>query len=188
MLETIRSRAPVVRTQPIDNDDIDIYICQKDRRAAALKLSNPKEYAELIMAAGNGIGTALEYLEPKTFAPVKEMRRLVAELLEAATQGERSSVIFPMLFRGFSQKRDTLIPQLTLLLEAVNDLMLIKNTDNVKLSFFADRDKAMEIADRVSMSFLYGFNNAVLIAIDNLQRNSNVRLTLVKLASDAAII
>lgn len=188
LLETIRSRAPVIRTQPIDNDELDRYLCQKDRRATAMKLANPKEYAELIMASKNGIGAALGYLEPKDFAPVKELRKLVTDFVDAATQGEKASVIFPMLFKGFSQKRDALIPQLTLLLEAVNDLMLIKNTDDVRLRFFADRDRAMELSDRVSMSFLYGFNEAVLSAIDSLQRNSNVRLTLIKLASDASMI
>ena len=188
LLETIKSRAPVIRTQPIDNDEIDRYISGRDRRAVAMKLAAPKEYAELIMASKNGIGMALGYLEPKAFAPVKELRKLIEDFVDAATQGERASVIFPMLFKGFSQKRDVLISQLTLLLEAVNDLMLIKNMDNVRLRFFADRDRAMELSDRVSMSFLYSFNDAVLTAIDNLQRNANVRLTLIKLVSDATII
>ena len=187
LLETIRSRAPVIRTQPIDNDELDSYLCKTDTRAAQLKLASPTDYKELIAASKHGIGTAIEYLDPKVFAPIKELRRLVTEFADAATSGERSSVILPLLFR-FSQKREQLAPQLEALSEAVTDLIMLKNSDNAVLRFFCDKNKAMEMCDKVSISFLYTLGNAVLTAIDSIQKNANVRLTLVKLVSDAKLI
>ena len=187
LLETIRSRAPVVRTQPISDEELDRYICQNDRRAAQMKLSSPAEYAELIRASKNGIGKALEYLEPKIFAPVLSRRRLVSDFLNAVTDGARASVIIPML-SGFSSKRDALQLELSLLSEAVTDLVMLKNSDGAELSFFSDRNYAVELCDRASMSFLYTLNSAVLSALESIRRNANVRLTIMKLATDAALI
>ena len=187
LLETIRSRAPVIRTQPITNEDIDGYLCKRDMRAAQMKLADPKAYAELIVASKNGIGAALDFLDPKTFAPVRERRAAVTELVGAAVSGERPSVILPMLLR-FPSKRDQLTLQLEALSEAINDLVMLKTSDGVQLRFFPDRNGAMEMCDKVSMSFLYTFGQAVLKAIESIQRNANVRLTMIKLAADAKLI
>ncbi len=187
LLETIRSRAPVIRTQPIDNGELDSYICRADSRAAAMKLSSPDEYAQLLMASRNGIGRALEYLDPKVFAPVKELRRLITEFVDTATDAPRASAILPLLSR-FAAKRDALCPQLYMLSEAVTDLILLKSSDTASLCFFADRQRAIEICDRVSMSFLYELNTAVINATQSIQRNANVRLTMIKLAASAGLI
>ncbi len=187
LLETIRSRAPIIRTQPIANEDIDAYLCQRDMRAAQMKLSDPKGFAELIVASKNGIGAALDFLDPKTFAPVKERRATARELLNAATSADRPSVIIPMLLR-FPAKRDQLTLQLEALSEAINDLVMLKTSDGVSLRFFADTGEAMEMCDRVSMSFLYNFGQAVICATDSIGKNANVRLTMIKLATDAGLI
>ncbi len=186
LLETIRSRAPVLRTEPIANEDIDAYICGVDRRAQQMKLSSPREYAELIMAAKNGIGSALEYLEPSVFSPVLQRRTLVKDFLNAASS-KQTKELMVMLSR-FSTKRDTLTEQLTTLSEAVNDLVLIKKSDGAPLSFFEDRNTAIEISDGCSISFLYNLLCAVLTALEGTSKNANVRLTLIKLLCDAELI
>jgi len=186
LLETIRSRAPVLRTEPIANSDIDAYLQRTDRRAQQLKLSSPSEYAELIVSAKNGIGSALEYLDPSSFAPVMQTRTLVKEFIGAAI-GHNTGELLVMLPR-FSSKRDTLTEQLSSLSEAMNDLMLIKKSDNAPLSFFENRAVAMELSDRSSLSFLYTMSCAVLTALDSTSKNANVRLTLVKLLCDAELI
>ncbi len=187
LLETIRSRAPVLRTQAVSNDDIDAYLCQNDRRATQMKLTSPDEYAELIMAAKHGIGKAIEYLDPKVFAPVKDMRALAREFCDIATSGAGARAVLPLLSR-FSQKRDVLSCQLVVLSEATADLVMLKKSDCAPLEFFADRELCLELCDRVSISFLYDLANAILTAMGSNQRNANVRLTLIKMFSDAKII
>ena len=186
LLETIRSRAPVLRTEPIPSKDIDAFLQTTDRRAQQLKMSSPTEYAELIMSAKNGIGSALEFLEASTFAPVLQTRELVKDFLGAAT-GHNTKALLTMLSR-FSSKRDTLTEQLTALSEAVNDLVLIKKSDNAPLSFFEDRNAAIELSDQSSIRFLYNLSSAVLTALDSTAKNANVRLTLIKLLCDAELI
>ncbi len=186
LLETIRSRAPVLRTEPIANADIDAYLQKTDRRAQQLKLSSPSEYAALLMSAKNGIGSAIEYLDQINFAPVLQMRTLTKEFLVAAI-GKRTGEILAMASR-FSTKRDTFNELLLSLSEAVNDLMLLKKSDNAQLAFFEDRNAAMELSDQSSLSFLHNLSLAVLTAMDSNSNNANVRLTLVKLLCDAELI
>ena len=187
LLETVRSRAPVLRMQPIATDELDAYLCANDRRAAQMKLSSPAEYAELLIASAHGIGTALYYLEPKNFANIKESRSLVTQFCDVATSGEGARAALPLIAR-LPQKRDTLIPILEMLSLAVTDLLMIKKNDDARLCFFSDRALAIEISDRVSMSFLYDLATAVITAIDNISINANVRLTLIKLLSDTDMI
>lgn len=187
LLETVRSRAPVMRTEPVSNEELDSYICKRDRRAAQMKLTSPREYAELIAASKNGIGSALEYLEPKVFAPVAEARAFICQFLDTATDGASARKIFPLLAR-FSQKREVFAERLSCLCEAVTDLLLLKKSDTATLTFFSDRDFAVELCDRVSASFLYTLNTAVMTAAENNSRNANVRLTVLKMASDAGLI
>lgn len=187
LLETIRSRAPVLRTEPIENSSLDEFLCRTDRRAAQMKLSSPREYEELIIASKNGIGTALNYLEPKNFAPVKDIRTLATDFCNVATSSQNAKNILLLLNR-FSQKREVLLKQLVSLSEAITDLLLLKKSDDPVLAFFADKNYAIELCDRVSMSFLFTLNNSVLEGIDKIQKNANVRLTLLKIVLDANIM
>ena len=186
-LETIRSRAPVLRTQPVSREEMDRYLCEHDRRAAQMKLSDPKGYAELLCASQKGIGQALEYLDPKTFAPIKQLRTLATDFVRAVIHTPSPSAILPMLPR-FSTKRDLLRVQLSALSDALRDLILLKKSENAPLSFYADREEAMELCDGISLPALYRLNGAVIDAMEENNRNANVRLCLTKMLVEAQLI
>ena len=139
LLETIKSRAPILRTEPIPTDMIDAYISKNDVRAAQMKSSAPEDYAELLMAASFGIGRALELLDTKKLAPILENRRLVKDFLSYALGVERNPQSITLL-RRFAQKRDALSEQVELLRLAVRDLIVSKKSDSVMLCFFASRE------------------------------------------------
>ncbi len=187
LLETVRSRAPVLRTQPITHNELDEYISANDRRAAQMKLTAPAEYAELIMASRHGIGTALEYLEPKGFAPVRATRALACEFCELAVSSAGARAALPLL-KKFSQKREALAAELSAISEALTDLLILKKSDSAPLEFFADRNYAAELCDKASLRFLYNLSSAVTDAQKANGRNANVRILLVKLLSDAKIL
>lgn len=186
-LETIRSRAPVLRTQPVSREEMDRYLCEHDRRAAQMKLSDPKGYAELLCASQKGIGQALEYLDSKTFAPIKQLRTLATDFVRAVIHTPSPSAILPMLPR-FSTKRDLLRLQLSALSDALRDLILLKKSENAPLSFYADREEAMELCDGISLPALYRLNGAVIDAMEENNRNANVRLCLTKMLVEAQLI
>jgi DNA polymerase-3 subunit delta' len=187
LLETIRSRAPIHRTEPLDTKQIDEYLCAADKRAAQMKLTAKKEYGELLKAAGVGIGCALEYLDPKRFAPILERRRLALEFVSTAVHASGSLSVLSAVFK-FPQKRDALRDQLMTVSDAIRDLILLKKSDSAPLVFFVDRNEAIELCDRVSLPFLFRLGECVREAIDDNARNANVRLALTRLASSAEII
>ena len=187
LLETIRSRAPILRTELLSRKDIDGYITSADRRAAQMKLSDPHAYEELLMASGYGIGQALEYLDPKTFAPVLQTRQLAEELILAAIRKKDVTESLRLISR-FSNKRDQLSQQLSTVTDALRDLIVLKKSDTAPLCFYADREKAIELSDEASAIFLFKLYESLCDAQDEISQNANVKLCLMKLAAKIGIL
>lgn len=187
LLETIRSRAPVFRTEPLSEEEIDSYIASHDSRAAQMKLSSPKEYARLLLASGNGIGKALEYLDAKTFAPVLENIKLAEIFIELAVKrGSNRDAL--AIMPKFYAKREVLRPLLPLLSDAIRDLIMLKESDSATLRFYSDREHAIDLCDRTSLYNLFSINRAIDSAIEENARNANVRLLVTKLFSSVNLI
>lgn len=187
LLETIRSRAPTFRTEPIEREAIDRYLCAHFREAAQMKQTDPGGYAELLMASEAGIGQALAFLDTKTFAPIRQRRELCTELIDVAVRQKRARAVLPLISR-FSVKRDLLQEQLFSLSCALRDLILLKKSDSVSLMFYADREYATELCDRAPLSFLYQFYEAVRLATEENSKNANVRMLLMKMAQNADLL
>ena len=187
LLETIRSRAPILRTDVISDSEIDKYLCSADRRAAQLKLSSPKEFRELISVAGESIGKAIELLEPKTMKPIRDTRTLVSDFVCCAVESRGAKEMLPIISR-LSTKRDILERELSLTVDALRDLILLKKSDDAPLIFYCDRDDAIELCDKTTLSFLYELEECVSQAIEENKRNANVRLMLLKMAVSARLI
>jgi DNA polymerase-3 subunit delta' len=187
LLETIRSRAPIFRTEAIPIRMIDEYICAHDTRAKQLKLSSPREYNELLVAANGGIGKALQMLEEKSRGSVFENRSLISDFLSAAIESPSARNLVPFIPR-FLSSRDQLHISLLLLTNALRDLILLKKSDSVSLSFFSDKNQAIELCDKTTLSFLYSMYNAVTVALEENEKNSNSKLTLTKMLVSAKLI
>ena len=187
LLETIRSRAPVLRTELLSREDIDNYISSTDRRAAQMKLSDPRTYRELLMASGYGIGRALEFLDPKVFSPVMQMRTLANDLITIAIRPTSAQNALQLLSR-FPAKRDQLSQQLSMVTDALRDLTVLKKSDDAPLCFYADRERAMELSDEASSGFLFKVYEALCETQDEISQNANVKLCLTKLATKIGIL
>lgn len=186
-LETIRSRAITLRTQKLSDKEVADHICSHDTRAAQMKLSFPKEFAELVKASGGGIGKALEYLEPKAWKSIKDRRELIRSFVFEALTRRSAEVLIPMLSK-FSSKRDILAEELLILSLAVRDLIVLKKSDSSPLEFYCDANEAIELSDKVSLSFLYTLYKNIDIACEENRRNANVRVMMMKLAVNSKII
>lgn len=187
LLETIRSRAPVLRTELLDDNDVDSYISSHDRRAAQMKLSSPNEYQELIKASGGGIGKALALLDAKAWKAEKEVRSLAYSFVLSAISDRNARSILPLLSK-LSTKRDILSQQLNLICNAIRDLILLKKSETAYLRFYCNVNEAIELCDRASLAFLFKLEKAVYTAIEENRRNANVRLLLTKMAISAELI
>ncbi len=187
LLETIKSRAPILRVEPLSRKEIDEYITANDRRALQMKISDPESYDELLTASASGIGRAIEYLDSNTFSPVKKNRAISSDFVIAAISGKGAKAIIPMVTR-FPSSRESLLDVLGLISQALRDLIVLKKSDDVPLLFFSNRNDAIELSDKTSLAFLYNINDCLSTTIYEISRNSNTKLSLIKFIIKAKLI
>ena len=184
MLETIRSRAPILRTEPIPSEMIGEYICSdkvpdKLRESAlSLKRNEPSEFDTVLMASDGSIGRAIELLSPRARKPISDRRALAESFIEAL---KTNSDIPVLLFNRFSQKREELILQLEFIKSALRDLILLKKSENAPLGFYTDREAALDISSMFFERKLVSVFDLVDTAETSISKNANVKLTIISL-------
>lgn len=184
MLETIRSRAPVLRMQPLPEQEISDYLLspargKTARTARALMEEDAQEYAALLRMSNGRIGRALELLEDKKRTPVLARRADISQLCTLLSDGTASDRILTLLL-SFGKVREEVVARLTLLQEALRDLIALGHTERAPLVFFTDREQAAELAATFTARALYAYVAATSDALDALAANANVRLTLIQ--------
>ena len=181
LLETVRSRAPVLRTQLLSPTQLRDHLCQCSSEAAALRKSAPGELDELVISANGSIGQALQLLDPKARKPLL-LRRQTARDFIGLCAGGRNSLAAMQWIKTLPQKRDELTLQLQWLLLCLRDLLLCKQTDEAPLCFFADREEAFTLSYRFTTPELLSLCKHVTDTCEQLRANANVRLALTTLA------
>ena len=187
LLETVRSRAPTLRTEPIDPERIGTHLCRISTEASALARSSPEEFGEITAAANGSIGRALELLDAKKRKPIVAKREAARELIRLCAT-RRNSAAAVRYLNGLPQKRDELTDQFNFTLLCLRDLLLCKQTENAPLCFFANRDEACTLAYGFTTPELLGLCDAVNETVDRLKKNANVRLTLTSFAVRCGLI
>ena len=187
LLETIRSRAPTLRMEPISTEMIGEHICQVNPDAAALKKHDPNEFAEILISSEGYIGQALALLDVKRRQPILLRRKLARELI-ALCSSKRSSASVLKFLNSLGQKREELTEQFNTILLCLRDLLLCKQTENAPLCFFADREEACSLAYGFTTPTLLRYCSCVTQATEQLRKNANVRLTLTAFAVDAGLL
>ncbi len=184
LLETVRSRAPVFRMQPIEKQVLRDYLQTdpeaKRAGAAALADKSPEEFEELLLLANGKIGTALLLLDPQKRLPQIERRRTVKGIIDALWASNTGEQLFLALQKA-GQNREELKAIFSQLLVAMRDLILLSKREQAPLLFFTDQEEALTLTDRLTARKLFSFVRAIEEAIDALYANANVNLTLTHL-------
>lgn len=187
LLETVRSRAPILRTERIPPADIGVHLLRVSSEAVMLQRNSPEELSELLVAADGSIGRALELLDPKARKPILAQRALAKDFVRLAA-ARRDGVATMRLISSLGQKRDEVSDQLSAVLLCLRDLLLLKQTESAPLCFFADREEAGALAYQFTTPSILRLYDVVSDAIDQLRQNRNVRLTLTALAVGAGLL
>ena len=187
LLETIRSRAPVLRLQPIDRHVLDRYLCETMTEAKALKSQSPSEFEELLIASCGSVGIARQLLDATNREPILERRAAAREFLSLCGNGRNSLASLHHLC-GLGTKRDTVIRQLEENILCLRDLLVCKQSEEAPLCFFASREEACALSYRFSTPELFRIYEGLERAITALQANANTRLTLTKLAIEIGMM
>jgi len=184
MLETVRSRAPIFRLQPIERGAMRDYLTTSREGtlggATALLRDRPEEFEAILQLSGGSIGQALALLDAKKRAPLLERRNAAAELLQLLAKGGAQDEVF-FLLRSFGTGREEFRLRLAMLRSALRDLVLLTRTENAPLVFFTDRETGEALAARFTTARLLSLVGAIEEADNALAANANVRLTLTRL-------
>ncbi len=184
LLETTRSRAPILRMQNVCDADMEAYLLCEDRpaiarAASALRQSAPEEFSALIRMSNGRIGRALALLEEKKRAPLMAKRDVAQTLCSLLADGAQSAKLLALVC-GMEKTREDTAAQLLFIEDALRDLLALSFSDDAALTFFTDRDTATDLAARFSATTLLTVISATDEALSALNRNANVRLTLIR--------
>lgn len=188
LLETVRSRAPTLRTEQIDAPLMNDYLKQHFPKAAELERSAPQEFAELSAAAAGSIGQAILLLDADRRKPVLALRQSTRTWLKLCAERKEPVEAIALLNELTKKKREALLSQCSCLQLALRDLLLYKKAERFSLCFFTDKDEVASLSDAFTVQQLLLLLQAVANAANRLQANANVRLTLTSLAADAGLL
>ena len=187
LLETIRSRAPILRTDLISNEEISNFICKENHSANQMNRSDEEEFQELITAASGSIGKALAFIENNEWAAEYKLRKTIRHFIECAVSKSSAAEMLTAI-SAFYVSRDALSKILNLTSNAIRDLIFAKESDNFSPVFYSSTNEAIELCDKVSLTFLYSLQSAIANAIEECKRNANVRLLLLKMLISVKLI
>ena len=178
LLETIRSRAPSLRTRPVSDEEIRAFL--KNRRCTL----SEEDMAAVLLRADGCIGQALVLADSRSVKPIIKLRALCDEFIEACAARRYDRL--PAVLGSFGSKRDGVSEALAMVTLAVRDLVLLRHGESVRLKYYTDRAAAEELASRFTTRALLRLYRALGNAADGLEGNGNVRLTLMQMAVDIA--
>ena len=179
LLETIRSRAPILRMQPLSDGQMREYLYSPDRPDVAreAKALSEADLAALLRMANGRIGRALTLLEAEKRAPVLARRAAAEQLCAALAAGKSQDELLSQIL-SFGTAREDVLARLSVMTEALRDLLLLTRTDHAPLIFFTDREQAIDLSARFCASRLMRLIAATEQTMEQLSANANVRLTL----------
>lgn len=171
LLETIRSRAQILRTKPLTNEQILNYI--KNNLETALS-SDALE--EIVVSASGSLGYALDLLVPEKAQALIKSRTQAESFVKTVLNSDTG--VGNLVYSMFSWKRDRVEELLSISLVILRDLAVIKKSRTAPLCFFASHVKASEIAKEHSLNKILHLMDAISTGIDNLGVNASVAGTL----------
>ncbi len=186
MLETVRSRAPALRMQPLTADAIASIAAKHSADAAKLRTEDEAAFRGVIMAADGSAGRAIELFGGKEKDAVTARRTAAESFCRLASSSGNGGALTAAMTPYSSGKRDEALRLLDDISLALRDLALKKKSENVSLRFFSDRDTAEELCGAYTLSRLVLLYDATEKCRALLAQNANTRLTLFNLINTAS--
>lgn len=185
LLPTVRSRAPTLRMQSFEKDQLSEYLISAEPKLRLLANGQPAEFAALIDAAGGSIGMAKDLFERRS-EKKSDLRDDVPAFLDTILSGGSKEIYLACL--GLPSKREELSEFCRQARVALRDLAAIRAMKNPELLFGAE-DRLRSMARRVSVGKIlrieaeFADKEEALAANINLQ-NARISLAAKLVASD----
>ncbi len=186
LLETVKSRAPVLRLERLDDREVEEYILKNDKRAAQLKESSNRDLCTVVFSSGGCIGRALELLDAKRRKALLDQRALTVSIISTLSRADTTAIM--ECISSLGTKRADAVQNLIMLQSALRDLILLKKCDTVSLCFFDDPDEASELSTHFTSAALLLLYDSAVQTVKDLESNANLRLALLSMMQRAGLL
>ena len=178
LLETIRSRAQILRTKPLKREQIIAYL-------KAQKVPTPSEdkLNEIILASCGSLGYVLDMLDEARADTLIKERERARGFVSALLVNDSNTVT--TLSSMFNMTREKLKDLFSMSLLTLRDLAVIKKSKDAPLCFFTSVKEAASLASKHSLQKILYVYSQVEGGIDSLNSNANVPNTLVSLITNS---
>lgn len=178
LLETVRSRAQIFRTQTFSADFTVKWLREN---AAAKKASDEAVHIAATVSRG-ALGAALLALTDKSSAAAS-ISKDAGKLVELLCKNQKSDTI--AFASGIKYSRREFEDFFDYALFAVRDLLTVK-CNGYDTSYYPDADTAAETARHVKLSKLYNIYSALVSAKDDITKNNaHIYAVMMTLAASA---
>lgn len=170
LLETIRSRAQILRTMPLGSEQLREYA--KESGFAY----DEDTLEKLIQLSGGSLGYLLSLLDKTRSDAIIKLRSDALEFIRGALyiDSEGAKLIRTM----FTWQRDRVKELLSLSLLALRDLTVSKKYRHATLCFFTSYEETRDIGARHSLKKLLDLTDAIMNGLDAFTVNASVPAVL----------
>lgn len=173
LLETIRSRAQILRTTPLNTDELREYVMRENTEIDSDTLD------KLIQLSGGSLGYLLELLDKSKGDLIIKLRSDALEFIRGALYLDTTSA--KLIHSMFTWQRDKVKELLGLCLLALRDLAVTKKYKGAQLSFFTSYEETRDFGARHSLKKLLDLTDAIMNGIDAFLVNASVPSVLTKI-------
>lgn len=186
LLETIKSRAPTLRLEPLPDGTVMEYL------KSAGKIPDDTDESSLeavVKLSGGSIGKAISLISQGKGSKSLELYRKAEKYIRILAK--RKTPADELEFYEYASKLATPKSRgdgaeiYALTADAVRDLINIKLTSNPSLIFFTSEKEAEGLSNEFSIGSLMKLAALLSNTAASLETNANLNLTLIKAASDA---
>ena len=178
LLETIRSRAQILRTKPLSSLEIKNYLSKSN-----IPLPNEDKLDEIILSSCGSLGYVLDMLNEKSADILIKDRERAKDFSLSLLANDNSTVT--LISSMFSMTREKLKELFSLSLVVLRDLAVVKKSKDAPLCFFTSSREAQNLASRHTLQKILYTYSMVENGIEGLNINANVPNTLVSLITNS---
>ena len=172
LLETIRSRAPILRTETLSDTVVREELLRRSPEAGTLVKRAPGRLEEVVLFSNGSLGLALDGVDPKKSERILKLRAEATDVAKAVIRGDLHA--YELAAKMTSYTRDALKELLPLVQTALRDAVAIKRDPDTGLRFFAEREDASALSGSADLRRVMAACDAVTVAISDVKRNAAV--------------
>ncbi|MDD4772539.1 MAG: hypothetical protein PHZ09_02920 [Eubacteriales bacterium] len=184
LLPTVRSRAPFLRMQIFNDDELDRYLIENEKKAAELRKSDPEAYNRVILSASGRIGIAMQKLSRRSLSGDIKLYNKTRQYLKLLTSQDKAE--YYLFSAALAEKREELADFFTMLENALRDLVYCKSltTNGNRFLFYPDYEEAAETASRLTSAELMYMINTTTQTHESLDMNVNLKSAMLVFAGE----